>query len=161
MGEASSSKLKVTPSGDREILLERVLDAPPELVFQVLTDPALIPKWWGRRIDTATVDKMDVRPGGLWRFVTRSTDGEEHAFRGEFREIDPPKRLVQTFEWEGLPGHISVDTMTLEEEDGQTRVTVTSAFDSVEDRDGMLQSGMETGASEMYDRLEEMLATLK
>ena len=161
MGETTSGKLKVAPRGDREIVLERILDAPRDLVFKVLTDPQLVPKWWGRTVDTATVDKMDVRPGGLWRFVTRSTDGDEHAFRGEFREIVPPERLVQTVEWEGLPGHISVETMTLEDEGGKTKMTITSLFDSVEDRDGMLQSGMETGASETYDRLEELLATMR
>jgi uncharacterized protein YndB with AHSA1/START domain len=162
MGEKSSGRIELTTPSDREIVMTRVFDAPRELVFKAITDPELIPKWWGRRIDTTTVDKMDVRPGGAWRFLTRTKDGtEEHAFNGEFREIVPPERVVQTFEWEGLPGHISVDTMTLEEQDRKTTVTVRSLFDSVEDRDGMLQSGMEEGANQTWDRLAELLATMK
>lgn len=106
------------------------------------------------------IDKLESKPGGSWRFLTTSTDGEEHAFHGEIRELVPPERLVWTFEWEGLPGHVSVDTTTLEEQDGKTKVMTTTSFDSKEDRDGMLQSGMETGAGESYDRMEEMLASM-
>ena len=92
--------------------------------------------------------------------VHRSED-EEHVFSGEYREIVPPERIVWTFEWGGAPGHGSVDTLSLEEQDGKTLLTATSVFDSVEDRDGMMQSGMEEGAAETYDRLEEYLETLK
>jgi uncharacterized protein YndB with AHSA1/START domain len=160
MAAKSNKGFTVSTPSDREIQMERVLDAPRELVFKALTDPELIPKWWGRRKDTTTVDKMEVRPGGAWRFTTTADDGDNHAFRGEIREIIPPERVVQTFEWEGLPGHISVDTLTLEEQDGKTKVTIVSTFDSTEDRDGMLQSGMEGGANESWDRLEELLATM-
>lgn len=160
MAAKSSEGFTVSTPSDREIQMERVLDAPRELVFKALTDPELIPKWWGRRKDTTTVDKMEVRPGGAWRFTTTADDGDNHAFRGEIREIVPPERIVQTFEWEGLPGHISVDTLTLEEQDGKTKVMIVSTFDSTEDRDGMLQSGMEGGANETWDRLEELLATM-
>jgi uncharacterized protein YndB with AHSA1/START domain len=86
---------------------------------------------------------------------------EDQGFRGEFREIARPERIVWTFEWEGMPGHISVDTLTLEEHDGKTTLTATSVFDSVEDRDGMLESGMESGAAESYDRLDEYLEVLR
>jgi uncharacterized protein YndB with AHSA1/START domain len=103
---------------------------------------------------------MDFRPGGKWRFVERDKQGNEWGFRGEVREVVSPERVVQTFEWEGLPGHISVETMRLEDLGGRTRITVTSVFDSVEDRDGMLQSGMEQGAGESYDRLETYLQSL-
>jgi uncharacterized protein YndB with AHSA1/START domain len=158
---AGSNKLTVSTPSDTEIYMERVFDAPRELVFKAFTDPELIPKWWGRRKDTTTIDKMDPRPGGQWRFLTSSDDGEEHAFHGEIRELVPPERLVWSFEWEGLPGHVSVDTTTMEEQGGKTIVRTTTSFDSKEDRDGMLQSGMETGAGESYDRLEEMLVTMK
>ena len=104
---------------------------------------------------------MDFWPGGPWRFVLRGPDGEVPGFRGEFREIVRPERIVWTFEWEGMPGHVSVDTLTLEEQDGKTTLTSTSVFDSVEDRDGMLESGMESGAAETYDRLDEYLEVLK
>jgi uncharacterized protein YndB with AHSA1/START domain len=151
--------MTVTLPAEREIQITRVFDAPRELVFKAVTDPALIPQWWGPRRMTTIVDYMDVRPGGKWRFINRDTDGTEHAFRGEFREIVPPERVVQTFEWEGLPGHISVDTMTLEEHDGKTLMTARSVFATVEDRDGMYQSGMAEGARETYDRLAELLAS--
>ena len=147
-----------TPS-DREIAMTRVFDAPPGLVFAAYTDPALIAQWWGPRKYTMTVDQMDVRPGGAWRYIHRGPEGEEYAFRGEYREIASPRLLVSTFEFEGMPGHIAVDTAVFEPVDGnRTRLTVTSRFASVEDRDGMLSSGMESGATESWDRLAELLA---
>jgi uncharacterized protein YndB with AHSA1/START domain len=138
--------------------MERVFDAPRELVFKAYTDPNLIPKWWGPRRYTTTVDKMDVKVGGAWRFVQRDA-GHEYAFNGEYREIAPPERLSYTFEFEGLPGHVLLETVTFEERDGQTKVTVTSRFQSAEDRDGMLHSGMEQGANESQDRLAELLGS--
>jgi len=100
--------------------------------------------------------------GGKYRFLHRGPDGvEEHRFRGEYREIVSPERIVWSFEWEGMPGHVSVDTLTLEDIGGKTKLTAHSLFDSVEDRDGMLQSGMEEGMRETWDRLDEHLATLK
>jgi uncharacterized protein YndB with AHSA1/START domain len=146
-----------TPS-DREIVSERVFDAPRDRVFAVYTDPQLIPSWWGPRRVTTTVDQMDVTPGGAWRFLMRDTDGEEIGFRGIYREVSPPERLVQTFEWEGMPGHVIVETATFEELDGRTKVTTTSLFHTTEERDGMLASGMETGLTETHDRLAELLA---
>ncbi|MGH2534644.1 MAG: SRPBCC family protein [Thermomicrobiales bacterium] len=148
-----------TPS-DREIVFTRVFDAPRDLVYQAYTDPDLIPKWWGPRGSTTIVDTMDVRPGGKWRYIQREADGAEYAFNGEYREVVPPERLVYTFEFEMMPGHIAVDTITLEEADGKTTLTNTSHYDSVEDRDGMLSSGMEAGAAESMDRLAELLATM-
>ena len=153
--------LTVTTPSDREIVLTRVFDAPRDLVFRAYTDPKAIPQWWGPRNLTTRVDKMDVRPGGAWRFVQRDADGNEFAFNGVYREITPPERVVSTFEFEGMPGHIAVETMTLEEHDGRTTLTTTSVFASVEDRDGMLQSGMESGAAETMDRLAELVETLK
>jgi uncharacterized protein YndB with AHSA1/START domain len=106
--------------------------------------------------------ELDFQPGGRWRIVHKTADGvEEHGFRGEFREIVPPERIVWTFEWEGLPGHVSVETLTLEEQDGKTTITATSVYDTIEDRDGTLQSGMEEGAAESYDGLEEYLQSLQ
>jgi uncharacterized protein YndB with AHSA1/START domain len=153
--------MTVAKRGDREIVITREFDAPRELVFKVITDPALIPNWWGPRRFTTKVDKMDVRVGGTWRFINRDANGTEHGFRGVYREIVPPERIVQTFEWEGLPGHIAVDTMVLEEHDGKTRVTATSVFDNKEDRDGMMESGAESGARETWERLAELVNELK
>ena len=102
---------------------------------------------------------MDVRPGGAWRFTCRGPQGE-YAFNGIYKQIDPPAKIVQTFEFEPMAGHISTETMTLQEKDGKTTMTVRSVFASKEDRDGMLNSGMEQGAGETYDRLEELLSTM-
>ncbi|MBA3450010.1 MAG: SRPBCC family protein [Chloroflexia bacterium] len=146
---------------DREIIMERVFDAPRELVFEAYTDPRHIPHWWGPRGMSTIVDSMDVRPGGSWRFVHRDQDDAEYGFHGEYREVVPPARLVSTFEFEGMPGHVLVDTATFEEVDGKTRLTVTSLFASGDDLDGMVASGMEAGAIESWDRLAELLETLK
>jgi uncharacterized protein YndB with AHSA1/START domain len=149
----------ITTQGDREIRIERVFDAPRDKVFSLYTDPALIPEWWGPRDQTTIVDEMDVRAGGSWRFISRSADGSESAFRGAYREVTPPERIVQTFEWEPMPGHVSVETATFEDlGDGRTKVTTVSAFSTTEDRDGMLASGMERGLNETYQRLDELLA---
>jgi uncharacterized protein YndB with AHSA1/START domain len=156
----SENKLKAEIVSDTEITMHRSFKAPRELVYRAMIDPELIPQWWGQRSSTTIVDKLDPRVGGDWRFIQRSEDGTEYAFRGRFLELDPPSRIVQTFEFEPMAGHISTDAMTLSEIDGGTMVLINSTFASIEDRDGMLQSGMEIGANETYDRLEELLATL-
>ena len=161
MLETSSSKMTLTLPSDRVIEVARVFDAPRELVWKAYTDPAAIPHWWGPRGHTTTVDEMDVRPGGAWRYVSRDANGNEYAFHGEYREVVPPERLVATFEFEPMPGHVSVETLTLVEHEGKTTLTNRSVFDSVEDRDGMMQSGMEAGLRETYDRLAEYLERLK
>jgi uncharacterized protein YndB with AHSA1/START domain len=148
----------VTTPTDREIHVERVFDAPRDRVFAAYTDPKLIPEWWGPRGTTTIVDRMDVEVGGAWRFVIRNEDGSETAFRGTIREITPPERIVQTFEWEGMPGHVSVDTATFVDLGDRTKVISTSLFHTSEERDGMLASGMERGMNETYARLDELLA---
>ncbi len=155
-----TSALQVMLPSDLEIAMTRVFDAPRELVYKAHTDPELTPRWWGQRGSTTIVDKMDVRPGGAWRFVQKAPDGSEYAFRGEYREVVPPERLAYTFEFEGMPGKVLVETITFTETDGKTTLTSVSVFDTKEDRDGMLASGMESGAAESMDRLEELLATL-
>jgi uncharacterized protein YndB with AHSA1/START domain len=147
----------VTTPGDREIHIERWFDGPRERVFALMTDPALIPEWWGPRDGSTEVDEMDVRVGGKWRFVCRTEHGDT-AFRGEYREINAPESLVQTFEWEGLPGHISVESSTFEDHGERTKIVISSVFQSKEDRDGMVASGMEGGLNETYARFDELLA---
>ncbi len=155
-------KLTVTTPSDREIVMTREFDAPRELVFEAHSKCEHLTNWWGPRKYTLAVCELDFRPSGKYRFVHRGPDGvEEHGFRGEFREIVPPERIVWTFEYEGMPGHVSVDTLTLEDLGGRTKLIAHSLFDSVEDRDGMLQSGMEEGAGESYDRLAELVAAMK
>ena len=149
---------RLTTPSDREIRVEREFDAPRERVFAVYTDPELIPRWWGPRDTTCVVDRMDARTGGDWRFVMRSPDGSESAFRGTYREVTPPERIVQTFEWSGMPGYASVETAVFEDLGERTRVVTTSIFYTSEERDGMLGSGMEKGLNETYARLDELLA---
>jgi uncharacterized protein YndB with AHSA1/START domain len=161
MATASKFDLNVTRVSDTELHLTREFDAPRDLVWKAMTDPALMSRWWGPRRYKTVVDTMDVRPGGKWRMRNIAADGGEHAFRGEYREIVPPERIVMTFEYEPLPGHISVETMTLTERDGRTLLTVRDQFASKEDLDGMVNSGMESGARETYERLDELLAELK
>jgi uncharacterized protein YndB with AHSA1/START domain len=160
MAERSSGGMTLTTPTDREIVMTRIFDAPRDLVFEAHTSCEHLKNWWGPKRYEIGSCEVDFRPGGRWRIVHLGPDGEEQGFRGEYRDIVPPERIVWTFEWEGLPGHISVDTLTLEELDGKTKLTASSVFDSVEDRDGMLKSGMEEGAAETYDRLAEYLATM-
>jgi uncharacterized protein YndB with AHSA1/START domain len=149
---------EVTTPADREIRTERVFDAPRERVWAAFTDPELISQWWGLKSTTTVVDQMEVRPGGAWRFVERNSDGSETGFRGTYREVAPPERLVYTFEWEGMPGHVLVETVTFDDLGAQTKVTNVSLFHTSEERDGMLQSGMEKGLNESYEQLDELLA---
>jgi len=155
-----ANKLAVSTPSDLEIVLTREFDAPRDLVFEALSKAEHLRQWWGPAGSSAAVCEVDFRPGGSWRFVERDAKGEEWGFHGEVREIVRPEKIVQTFEFEGMPGHVSVETMRLEDLGGRTRITVTSVFDSVEDRNGMLQSGMEQGAAESYDRLEAYVQTL-
>lgn len=144
--------------GKQEIVITRLFDAAPERVFRAMTDPDLIPHWWGPRKYETIVDKMDVREGGVWRFINRDADGTDYAFHGVYHAIQAPNRVVQTFEWEGMAGHVSLETMTLEARGSQTLITAHSVFQSVADRDGMMQGDMEAGVNETYDRLAEVLA---
>ncbi len=138
--------------------MSRIFDAPRERLWEIYNDPELIPSWWGPSYLTTTVDKMDLKVGGAWRFVQKDAEGNVHAFNGIYKEIKPPERLVYTFEYEPMAGHISTDTIVLEAlPDGRTRLTARTTFDSLEDLEGMLQSGMEGGAVETWDRLEALL----
>jgi len=143
----------------QDVVLTRVFDAPREAVFAAMTDPNAILQWWGLRDETTTAESMDVRPGGFWRFVSRDSQGNEYAFHGYFHEVLAPERLVYTFEYEGAPGHVILETITLEDLGGRTRLTDRSVFQTVEDRDAMVRSGMESGATQSMERLAELLDT--
>ena len=157
--QQQSQATMVAARSDREIVTERVFDAPRERVFQAFVDPELIPQWWGPRGITTTVDEMDVREGGNWRFTCDGPDGAT-AFRGTYREISPPERLEQTFEWEGMPGHVSVETATIVDLGERTKVVADSLFHTTEERDGMLESGMEGGLNQSYEALDRLLTTM-
>lgn len=144
--------------GPREILTERAFRAPRERVWAAWTDPELIVRWWGLRDTETRIDELDLRAGGRWRFVERNEDGSEAAFRGVYREVSPPERLIYTFEYEGWPGKVLVDTVDFQEIDGGTNVVVHSLFHTTEERDGMIEAGMEKGLVQGYEALDELFA---
>jgi len=154
-----SANLAVTMPSDLEIRMVRVFDAPRELVFGAHSSCEHVKHWWGR--GNPLDCEMDFRPGGKWRFVEHAPDGEKYAFRGEYREIQAPARIVWTFEFEGMPGHICVETMELTEEGGKTTITSVTRFDTKEERDGMAASGMAEGAQQSYEALDAYLEKLK
>ena len=152
--------LKAEP-GKQELTLTYEFSAPAERVFKAMTDRTMIPKWWGPRKYVTIVDKQEVKVGGVWRYLNRDAEGNEYGFHGVYHLIEAPRRIVQTFEFEGAPGHVSLESMTLGERNGRTLATAHSVFQSVEARDGMMQGdGMEAGARETYERLEELAARM-
>jgi uncharacterized protein YndB with AHSA1/START domain len=158
---AGNGRITVTKPSDTEIMMTRVFDASRELVFEAHTSAEHMKNWWGPRKYETVSAEVDFRVGGKWRVVHRGPDGDEHAFRGEFREIVPPERIVWTFEYEGAPGEVAIETLTLEEHEGKTTLTTVSDAGSKEARDAMLESGMLEGAEETWDRLEEYVETLR
>ena len=149
-------------TGNQEITFTRVFDAPREVVWKACTDPDLISRWWGTTSLTTTIEAMDVRPGGLWRIVQRDAEGNEYAFHRVYHEVTPFGRIVDTFEFEGMPGHVVLETDTFEDlGGGRTKMTSRLVFSSVEDRDAMLQSGMKEELLEAMDLLAELLDDLK
>ncbi len=146
--------------GVPQVLTARTFEAPRDLVFRAFTEPGLLVQWLGPRQYTMTIDRYEVRAGGSYRYVHADEAGNAFGFRGVFHGEPAPDGWVQTFEFEGAPGHVSMDTLTLEERDRKTTVRTNSVFQSVEARDAMVQSGMAEGMNEGYDRLEELLGTL-
>ncbi len=156
----SGRKATVTKPSDREIRIERIFDAPRDRLWRAHTDPKLLAQWWGRG-NKLVIEKFELERGGHWRFVEHSDQGV-HGFEGRFREVTPQERIVQTFEWDGMPGYTVLETLELQDlGDGRTRVVATSLFFTTEERDGMLQSGMEQGLNQSYEALDRLLATLK
>ena len=145
-----------------DLVYERIFDAPRELVWRANTDPELIPLWWGPRRYRTRVEQMDVRPGGAWRWVHVGEDGSEHAFFGEYLEVEPPQRIKWTFMFdvEGVGPQGGPETLTLEAlDDGRTRMRAVSHMGSPEIIDAALGTGMVEGAIETWDRLDEFLAS--
>lgn len=154
----NTTKIVAEP-GKQEIVITREFDAPPELVFKAHTDPKLFAQWIGPRGLTTTLKTFEPVSGGQWRFIQKDKDGNEFGFHGVFHEVSP-QRVIQTFEYEGMPerGHVTLDTTKLEAlPNGRTRLTAQSVFQSVADRDGMVEAGMERGVKEGYERLDELL----
>jgi len=149
----------IVEPGKQQVVMTRLFDVPRERLFKGFTDPILVARWWGPAKYTTTIDKMNAIPGGVWRFVQRDAQGHEFAFHGVYHEVSFPWRLVNTFEFEGTPGHVSLETTTFEEQEGKTLLMQRAIFESVEDRDAMIQSGMEAGASESMERLATLMAS--
>jgi uncharacterized protein YndB with AHSA1/START domain len=162
MSAKNKTTIKAEP-GKQELFITREFDAPRELVFKAHTDPNLFVQWIGPRGLTTTLDAFEPMSGGKWRFIQKDKDGSEFGFHGVFHEVSP-ERVIQTFEFEGLPesGHAVLETMTLESlPNNRTKLTTQSVFRSVSDRDGMIQSGMEHGVNEGFERLDEILKKSK
>ena len=154
------TKITAEP-GVPQIVITREFDAPRDLVFRAYIEPDLLVQWLGPCNLTMTVDRYEPRDGGSWRYVHTDPDGNAHGFHGVFHGTPTPDGIVQTFEYEGVPGHVKLDTVTMTDHDGRTLVRTVASFQSVEDRDGMIAAGMEQGVREGNDQLAELLAKLQ
>lgn len=149
--------MRLVKVGERKVRMEHVIQASRERVWKAFTDPGLVARWWGRG-NPLDVERMEVARGGHWRFIEHGQDGTD-GFEGRFREVKPPERLEQTFEWDGLPGHPAVTTARFEDlGDDCTRVVTDMLFLTRTDRDGMVGAGMEAGMRKSYDALDKVLA---
>ena len=159
----SKNKTNITVEpGKQELFITREFDAPRELVYKAHIDPDLYVQWLGPRGYEMVLETFEPHSGGRYRYIHKDKDGNEYGFHGVFHEMSE-ELIIQTFEFEGLPerGHVILDTMRLEELPGnRTRATIQSVYQSVADRDGMVESGMERGVNEGYERLDELLAKM-
>ena len=155
----NTGTLQVSTPTDREVVLTRVFDAPRQLVYDAMTQPELLKRWFGPRGWSLPVCEVDLRVGGVWRFVLQGPDGRTMGMRGVYRELAPPDRAVHTESFDDFPGE-SIVTTVLTESSGQTTLTATVLYPSKEIRDAVIKSGMEHGAAESYDKMAELLASL-
>jgi uncharacterized protein YndB with AHSA1/START domain len=155
------SKTRITaPEGVPFVDIEREFDAPAALLHRAYLEPDLVRQWLGPRKYEMVIDKWDARAGGGYRYVHRGPDGE-YGFHGVFHSMDIDN-MVQTFEFEGVPGHVSLDQLVIEDlGGGRSRIRSHTVFQSVADRDGMVQAGMAEGVNEGYDRLDELATKLQ
>lgn len=160
--KSTTNETKLEVVSDLELRITRTFDAPRRLVWEAMTRPEYVRRWYGcGELMKMAVCDIDLRVGGKWRYVLHMPDGSEHGFSGEYREITPPERIVYTENYEPIgPGHEIVVTTTFDEHNGRTTLTSQLVYRSKEDRDGHLQSGMESGMQEAHKRLASLLATL-
>ena len=147
--------------GIPQIIITREFDAPRDLVFRAHAEPELLAQWLGPCDLTLAIDRWEARDGGTWRYVNTDAQGNKYGFHGVFHGDPSPQAIVQTFEFEGAPGHVALQTVTFTDRRGRTLVRTVSAFQSVQDRDAMVASGMERGTRDSGDRLDELLADLQ
>lgn len=161
---SAKNKTTITAEpGKQELFITRKFDAPRELVFKAHTDPEIYAKWLGPRELTTTFEIFEPVSGGRYRFIQKDKAGNEYAFHGVNHEVTAPERIIGTFEFEGLPeaGHVTLETLKLEAlPNNRTRLVAHSVFQSVADRDGMVQAGMENGVIEGYEQLDELLSRM-
>lgn len=160
MEKLNKTKITATP-GAAEIIITREFDAPRDRVFRAFTDPTIYSQWLGPREQTMRIETFEPKNGGKYRYIHRDKNGHEFAFHGVYHEITAPERIIDTFEYEGLPekGHVILETAKFEALPGErTKLISQAVYQSVADRDGMLQADMERGVRESYERLEELLA---
>jgi uncharacterized protein YndB with AHSA1/START domain len=167
MDSVSSGTARVTTPSDEEILITREFDAPKHLVYKAWTTPELVRRWWAGRRGEVTLAEIDLRVGGMWRYVMTANEGHEVAFHGEYREILPNERIVATEVYEGMPADEApaaeppVTIVTFTESDGRTTLTQLVQCHTKELRDLILESGMESGMQESMDALEEVAKSLR
>jgi uncharacterized protein YndB with AHSA1/START domain len=155
--QRATAKAIVTKPTDREIRTERVFNASRDRVWKAFSDPTQLARWWGRG-NELDIERHEFERGGHWRFVEHGDDGD-FGFEGRFREVTPQERIVMSFEWDGMPAHVLIETVTFEDlGDGRTKLVTTSLFHTPEERDGMLEAGMEQGLNESYAALDRLLA---
>ena len=160
---ANSDTFKVSTPSDTDIHMTRLFDAPRQLVFEAMTKPEHVRRWWGCISEghSVTVCEIDLRVGGAWRFVHRGPEGEYPAFYGVYKEINAPERLVYTEIFEPYPDNGSLVTQVLTEENGKTRLDLTARYESLAVRDMVIKTGMEKGAAISYDRLDDLVIELQ
>jgi uncharacterized protein YndB with AHSA1/START domain len=148
----------VIEPGRHDIVMARVFDAPRDVVFAAVTDPDLVSRWWGPRSLVTRVERMEVTPGGQWRVVQTTPQGEEYAFRGVYHDVVAPERIVRTWAFEDWPEDVALETVTLADAGGRTKYVAKSVHPSVEARDAIVRAGGPRGGQESMDRLGEVLA---
>ena len=154
----TTAKTRITTPSDREIHAERIVNAPRDRVWRAYADPALIPQWWGRG-NQLDIERHEFQRGGHWRYVEHSDHGV-HGFEGRYREVTPPERFVRSFEWDGMPGHVAIEFVTLVDlGDGRTKISIVMQMHTREERDGFLHSGMQEGMDAAFAELDTILAS--
>ena len=155
----TTTRTKITTPSEREIRIERVVKAPHDLVWRGYTEPALLAQWWGRG-HRLVIERLELQRGGHWRWVEHGPHGA-YGFEGRYREVTPPTRFVRSFEWDGMPAHVAIETVTLEDlGDGRTRIVILMQMHTPEERDGFLQSGMQQGFDDAFAQLDELVRKL-
>jgi uncharacterized protein YndB with AHSA1/START domain len=159
MTTTATERPVISVTAERTIHIERTFNAPRDRVWKALTDPTLLAQWWGRG-NKLVIERMELHRGGHWRFVEHSDHGV-HGFEGRYREVTAPERIVRSFEWDGMPGYVIIETIQLVElPEGRTRIVTDSLFHTTEERDGFLQSGVEGGLTRSYAELDKVLARM-